>query len=374
MTSIHQHKTKKHRLKLLILCQQQFGYHIDTYFYCKYLSARYNITYLCWDYSLPKQAMEGITIVYISRTGNLLVRNLRYMLAAMSYLRHNCVDVCFNPYFRGCSLLRLFFPRQKFVLDIRSGYIKQHILSGKVYNFFLRLESIIFSHVTIVSMSLARKLKLQKKISILPLGSISISDNIKTFNDLKFLYVGTLSNRQIEKTIHGVSLFLQKQQIKTFSFLYTIIGDGDHGELEQLKALVNKLNLSCQVKLLGRIPFDQLKPYFDTHNIGVSFVPIIPCFDFQPVTKTFDSLLAGMPVIATATYENKLVINENNGVLIDDTIEGFASGIEEIHKKQGQYKSQNIRAAAQIYHWRLIVSNLEKYLLNVYNSKQPIEE
>ena len=162
LRSIHQHKSKKHGLKLLILGQQQFGYHIDTYFYCKYLSNRNNIAYLCWDYSMPKQTVEGVTVAYIARTGNILTRNLRFILAAMSYLRQNCIDVCFIPYFRGCSLLRLFLPWQKFVLDIRSGYVKKHILSGKVYDFFLRLESILFRHVTIISASLARKLILKK--------------------------------------------------------------------------------------------------------------------------------------------------------------------------------------------------------------------
>ena len=364
-------RTKRHRLSLLILCQNQFGYHIATYFYCKYLRNLHKVTYLCWEYSKPKQTMDDIDIVYVSRAGNLLVRNLRYILAALSYLRCHCVDVCFIKYFRGCSLLRIFYPWKKFVFDIRTGYIKQNILSGAVYNFFLRLESIVFSHITIISMSLAKKLRLGKKISILPLGSIQLSDNIKKFDNIKLLYVGTLSNRKIEKTIHGFSLFLQKQK-KAFSVTYTIIGDGDHDELRELKALVNKLNLKSQVKLLGRIPFDQLTPYFDTHNIGISFVPIEPCFDVQPATKTFDYLLAGMPVIATATTENKIVINKNNGVLIDDTIEDFATGIEKAYKNHGQFKSQTIRQAAQIYHWRLIVDNLEEYLLNIYNSTSSI--
>ena len=150
-------------------------------------------------------------------------------------------------------------------------------------------------------------------------------------------------------------------EVTDSGIIYTIIGDGDHGELERLKVLVNKLKLGSKVKLMGRVPFNLFRPYFDTHNIEISFVPIIPCFDCQPV-------------IATATFENQIVINENNGVLIDDTIEAFASGVEELHKKQGQYKSKTIREAAQIYHWRLIVSNLEEYLLNVYNSKASISK
>ncbi|CCK81817.1 glycosyltransferase [Desulfobacula toluolica] len=363
------YKASKTVLNLLILYQKQFGHHIDTYFYCKYLRDRHNITYLCWDYLMPKDAMEGINVIYISRAGNLLVRNLRYIRAVISYLRRNSVDVCFIVYFRGCSLLKLLLPKKNFVFDIRTGYIKQNVLSGMIYNFFLRLESIFFRHITVISKSLAEKLKLENKSKILSLGSIPISDRKGDFNDVKLLYVGTLLNRRIDKTIRGLYAFLQKNAAAENVIQYTIIGDSDHDELEQLKGLVQKLNLEKHVHLLGRIPFDQLKPHFDTHNIGVSFVPIIPCFDVQPPTKTFDYLLSGMPVIATSTSENKLVINKGNGVLIDDTIEGFASGIESIYKGHPQFKYQEIRSAAQRYHWRFIVDDLEQYLLSVCNSK-----
>lgn len=361
-------RLKTHRLNLLILCQTQFGFHMDTFFYCKYLCKQHNVTYLCWDFSIPKQTMKNINVIYISRTGNILMRNFRYIMAAISYLRLHRVDVCFIKYFRGCSILKLLFSRQKFVFDIRSTNIRSSYFSRIVYDFCMRLESIIFRYVTVISKSLAKKLNLQKKASILPIGSIQISDHIKKFEDIRLLYIGTLTNRQIDKTIQGFSLFLQQKSPKKLSVSYTIIGDGQHNELEQLKAMVNKLKLTEHIKLLGQIPFTQLKVYFDNHNIGISFVPITPYFDVQPVTKTFDYLLSGLAVIATATSENKLVINKNNGLLIDDTVDGFASGIEETYKKRNQYKSHAIMEAAQIYHWKIIVKHLEEYLLNIYNS------
>ena len=360
--------TKKKKLNLLILCQNQFGYHIDTYFYCKYLRNQHNITYLCWNYSMPEQSMDGVKIVSVSRNGNILIRNYRYILAAMRYMTHNCIDVCFIKYFRGCSLLRLFFPWKIFIFDIRSGYINQNFFLGWLYNSFLKFESIFFNHITVISKALAKKLNLHKKFSIIPLGSIPMSDKNKNFNTISLLYVGTLSNRQIHKTIQGIYFFLQKESKGHVPLIYTIIGDSDGNELEELEHLTNKLKLQNHVKLLGRIPYEQLRPHFDTHNIGVSFVPITPYFDVQPVTKSFDYLLSGMPVIATATSQNKLIINKTNGVLINDTIEDFAKGVEKIYNSSALFNSQAIREASQIYHWRLIVGELEKYLLQVYDA------
>ena len=66
-------------LKLLIIAQHQFGYHSDTYYYCKHLDRRFRISYICWDYGQKKLHLEGVRVVYISRQGNLLTRNLRFI-------------------------------------------------------------------------------------------------------------------------------------------------------------------------------------------------------------------------------------------------------------------------------------------------------
>jgi glycosyltransferase involved in cell wall biosynthesis len=150
---------------------------------------------------------------------------------------------------------------------------------------------------------------------------------------------------------------------------YTIVGDGTDDEVKNMKNNIEKLNLSNVVNMVGRVPFDALNTYFDNHNVGVSFVPITDYFDVQPVTKTFDYLLSGMPVLATATYENKLVINAVNGVLIRDSSEDFFDGLEEIFKMRKYYSSEKIRSSVSHYHWDKIVSEFGDYLCNLIKSK-----
>ncbi len=346
---------------LLIVDQRQFGSHLGTYHFSIYLNQKYNITVICWDYLLTKQDTNNFNVVYVSRSGNLIRRNIRFIYSVLNWLKINECDICFIKYFRGCSILKIFHPRLTYVFDIRTGAVNNNALFRFMYNAFMLFESLFFKNITIISESLSRKLKLSKKASILPLGSESISANPKTFDTLDLIYVGTLSGRDIEKSLLGFAKFYNHHK-NIIPMSYTIIGDGANNEVQILNRIVAKHALTQVVSIAGRIPFTQLEPYFKIHNVGVSFVPLTDYFDAQPVTKTFDYLLSGMPVIATATSENKLVINESNGVLIKDTADDFYQGIESILNNKNNYDSQQIINNSKKYSWKQIVDDFGNYL------------
>ena len=91
-----------------------------------------------------------------------------------------------------------------------------------------------------------------------------------------------------------------------------------------------------------------------------------PYFDCQPPTKTFEYLLSGMPVIATATYENSLVVNDGNGVLINDTADSFCEGLEKLANNRVVYNSEKILTTCKQYTWENIIHNdLKSYLIKV---------
>ena len=73
-----------------------------------------------------------------------------------------------------------------------------------------------------------------------------------------------------------------------------------------------------------------------------------------------------MPVIATNTRENASVVTEHNGVLIEDTPEGFYEGAKALARNRGAYDSNAIRTNALHHSWETIVhSNLIPYLCSV---------
>ena len=86
-------------------------------------------------------------------------------------------------------------------------------------------------------------------------------------------------------------------------------------------------------------------------------------FDFQPATKTFEYLMAGMPVIATKTYENKQVITPLNGVLINDNADSFAQGITTIFHDIESFDEKTIRQTVQNYDWAKIVNSMKENIL-----------
>jgi len=347
--------------KLVIIDQRQFGYHTGNYHYCKYLKNDFKVVYICWNQNYQKINMPDVRVIYVNRKRNMIFRSLLFLRHAINEL-DNDPAVVFIKYFKTVSLtLRLLRPTHIFVLDIRTGSVHKNQIIRKLHDTRLKLEARFFKNVTVISESLAEKLSISHKAHILPLGADVISSKNKTFKELNLLYVGTLHNRNIEITIHGFKKFYDefKNQI---TITYTIIGSGPNNEEVGLRDIVAKFGISEAVKMTGQIPHNQLASFFDNSNIGISYVPLTDYYDVQPVTKTFEYLLSGMPVIATNTSENRKVINQENGILVGETPENFYSGLKEIYRKREMFDSEKIRESSRDYTWENIVrNNMKKY-------------
>ena len=349
---------------LIIINSEQFGYHIDSYYYCKYLQGFDQISCICWDQGLPKITLEGVNVVYVSRSGG--------WRRVPNFLQH--LEKCakqFNPdqtiilvkYLKiMASLIRLKLRDYTHVLDIRTGDVSPNSLVRYCNDHLMRLEAKLYDNLTIISASLAKQLKLDHRARLVPLGSDEISSTDKSLDCINLLYVGTLQRRRLDTAIRGFELFCTDTEIPC---KLTIIGSSGGTEEADLGALVQQLGAQQRVFVLGPIPHNQLEPYFDSHNIGLSFIPMTPYYDVQPPTKTFEYLLAGMPVLATATSENANVINQANGVLISDSVEGVQKGLQQLSEHLEQYSSSAIRQDSQRFRWGTIVESLDKYLSNL---------
>jgi glycosyltransferase involved in cell wall biosynthesis len=347
--------------KLLFINQIQFGYHIDYLKYCKYLKSDFYITYLCWDYNWDKVSEDNIEIIYVSRSGNILSRNVRFIHEIIKLIRKELYHVIFVNYFRGCSIIPLLFNKRSIIhLDIRTGSVSRNDLSRSLYNILLSTESKFFRSVSIISSGLQKLLKITSRAYILPLGADPLIIDHKPEHKLSLLYIGTFNNRHLEETIDGVGLFLQKHQ--NFDLSYIIIGSGWGNESNQITNKIKMNGLADKVILKGYILQKDLVEYFEKSNLGVSYIPITPWFDFQPSTKTFEYLMAGIPVIATGTFENKKVVNETNGFIIDDNPVSFSECLEIFANKIDSFDEQLIRNSVEDYKWETIVLNLKDFI------------
>jgi glycosyltransferase involved in cell wall biosynthesis len=122
------------------------------------------------------------------------------------------------------------------------------------------------------------------------------------------------------------------------------------------------------VRFYGRVPYNKVEDFLKNANIGIVFLPMTPYYNHQPTTKLFEFLLAGIPVIATNTSENSSIVNESNGILIKDNVEGFVNGLKQISEKPEQLNEESIRNSVSSFTWEAIVSqHLKPVLLKTLN-------
>lgn len=352
------------RKKILFINRIQFGYHTNSYNYCRYLKDEFDITYIGFDTAKKKIEELGVNVYYVPYEGSFLTKGINFIKFCRNHIKTNQVDLIFVLYFQLSSLLRVGISPNKFILDIRTGAVGTTSKKRAIVDAIMRFESRFFKHITIISESLRDKLGFNaKKCHILPLGADELSTTDKSFEAIHLLYVGTLSFRDIEKTIFALSNFIQKYKHEKIEITYDIFGSGTVESEQLLRASIDKTSLENIVTFHGRKNHKELQHYFDHCNVGVAYIPIVDYFEAQPSTKIFEYARAGLVNIATSTYENRRLITECNGVLCDDTIDSFCDALETVHIHNEKWNSQQIRKSLEDFSWENIINNnLKKYL------------
>ena len=349
---------------LLIINKVPFGYHTDSYKYCQYLKNYFNITYICFNTNKEEISEDGVEVVYLPYKGSFIYRGIGFIRSCRKYIKNHNIDLVFIVYMQMASLLKLTFPSEKFILDIRTGAVGTTYIKRKIFDAIMIFESIFFKNITIISECLREKLNLEaKKCHILPLGADTLSETEKSFKTMKLIYVGTLDSRNIHETVLGLLAFLKKLSDKKIEITYDIFGSGTIDEENLLLKTIAETNLQGIVKFHGRKTHEELKPYFDICNIGISYIPITDYYECQPPTKTFEYINSGLLCIGTSTHENEKLITDDNGVLCNNNIKSFVGALEQVYNNREKFNSQQIRATLIKYKWEEIVeNNLKVYL------------
>ena len=359
---------------LVYISTIQFGYHIDAHKHCQYLKEDFKITYICFDYGYPKIKETGIEIIYVPWNGSYVSKGINFIKTCLKIIKSEKIDFIFAVYFPLVSLFKLLSPNKNVILDIRTGSINTSRKSRIITNNLIRFESFFFKKITVISESLALKLKLNmKKVFILPLGSDILSTNNKTFNNLKLFYIGTLDGRNIHQTIYGLKLFLDLYIDPNIDLSYDIVGYGTEACENIINKAIEDTGLQKKVVFHGRKTHEESKNFFDNCNVGVSYIPITEYYDCQPPTKTFEYINAGMVCIATETQENKKIINTDNGVLCKDSAEDFCNALTLIAKDITRWDSHCIRKTLAHNNWANISENLKVFILD-HEQKDGVEK
>jgi glycosyltransferase involved in cell wall biosynthesis len=357
--------------KILFLYYTQFGYHTDLYMYGKYLdSQKYEVHYFCFDLNLPKIDLNNVEVHYQPLTSNRISNYLKYFYNLNKLLTKEKFDVIFHVDSRYPLIIRMLNLFKPIILDIRSGD-----LSNNKYKLWIKNKQIAFStkfyrNVSIISESLRDTLNLDRnRTKIIPLGAEKLLTKTKDFQQIRLFYIGSIDHRNIQETILGLSLYLKSE--KAFQNIsYDIVGFGKPNVVDQLNSTIISEGLTNKVIFHGRKKIDELFFFFEKCNIGIAYLPQTKSYDCQPVTKLFEYLLAGMPVIATNTLENRLVMKPEFGEITEDNPVDFAKSLEKIILNREKYNSEQIKESCAGFEWENIVkSKLEPYLDGVLSDK-----
>ena len=349
--------------RLIIINPQQLGVNTDYVMYLKYLKPHYDeIKFITVNQGYIKVNVDSINISYVPYCKIVLFSYILFLLFSIFYiLCHSGVVMSSN--FKGCRYIKMLFPFRKMVVNIRTVSVSANPIYESAHNLRIKNDVLNYDRIVMISEGGAKQLKLPlNKTFIVSLGADVISNKVKSYIDtINLLYVGTLTGRNILQTVIGIKMFLDHAN-DSFSLTYDIVGDGD--EYDQISKYIIENNLSEVVSLHGFVPYDSLSYYFDRCNIGVSFVPIKNCYMYQPPTKTYEYINSGLFCIATDTYANRMVINKNNGCLIQDNAEAFMNAIISFCEKRYSISDQRIRYSGEKYVWKNIVENQLLPVLN----------
>lgn len=242
------------------------------------------------------------------------------------------------------------------------------------YNNKILKESEVFENITIITDEVRKLLKIpEDKCNILPLGGktlIKLEDDLNLDLDKKIslIYVGTFTRRRIIDTVKAFNKLSEKYNGENLE--YKLIGffENDIDE-KMLLEEINK-NQFNNIKYLGRVKNEELGKYFLESNIGVAFIPITEYFTNQPATKTYEYLFNGLFVIATSTIENQKVVNNKNGILIDDTEEAFYDALEYLYNNKVSFSRREIINTINNNSWENISLELGKYFNNILENNK----
>lgn len=265
-------------------------------------------------------------------------------------------------------LYGLFFPKRNFYIQLYTLSVDKNKIKRFLLNKILQFNLRFFNHVFVANENMRKKLSIpERKVIKANIGYPDYGFKPKDYSDLKLIYLGTLHQRDVWKTVYGLKIFLEKNPAFISKIKYNIIGNGKPEDIVRLKASIIETKLSDIITYHGPLPTETVKEFIQSSNIGIAFVPLVDYYQ-NSSTKTLEYLIAGLPVIATRKEFCVNIVKEEYGSLCEDTPESFANALEDICSKVQFFVPKDIREKHLTFSMDSIIRNeFVPQLLRVIN-------
>lgn len=350
-------KMKKHN-KILIIQREQFGYLTDVLKYAEHISDKYDVKVVSMDYEKTQiNISNDVKVVYLKRFSSQILNAISLFTGCIFHIIKSNYKFIFIEHFPYCRFVKWILWWKKLHIDVRTLSITEDNRQRDLKNKKLNDDVNAFDSASFITEAVKAALTLKPTLRtyILPLGGDSLSEKKKKFDKMSLLYVGTLHKRNIIHTVEAVHKFIERNP--DVPLHYDIVGGGDEKEQEKIEKYIITHNLQKYIGYHGAVPYTKLQQFFDQCNIGLSYIPIIDCYQNQPPTKTFEYILSGLFCVATQTNENKKIITPKNGILHNDNSESLLMALENVWNIRTTLDSDEICSTLSEHRWPKVVEN-----------------
>ena len=336
----------------------------------------YKVKILCWDREythgelVSKLADERVEIIRLGYKASFgegmknIVPYLRFQMAMRRWLKkhkneYDLVHACdFDTAFFSLGVAKM--CRKKFIFDIfdficgEAKTIFQRLIKKLQYKIISKADATIICNEDRKKQIIGSN---PKRLAVIHNSPPRIESKTRRINqsECKIVYVGILSNNR-----------LLKEEVEVFKkhndWVFLVGGFGLHEEY--FKEAAKRYN---NIKYYGKIAYDKTIALESEADIMLAiYDPSIENHRFAAPNKFYEALMLGKPLIMVKeTGMSTEVQNNDIGVVIDYTSEGFERGIEELLSRKSEWSEMAIRMK-DLYNKQYSWEIMEQRLTDLY--------
>ncbi len=144
---------------------------------------------------------------------------------------------------------------------------------------------------------------------------------------ISLIYIGSISGpRGRDVMLEGMADVIRHQD----SVHLTMVG-ADPEQLAYCGQRISQLGLESHVEVLGRVPGHELPALLAKADMGICLWEDRLWWRYNPPTKLFEYLVAGLPVLASDIRTHTRYIRDgHNGLIFDYSVKGFSSIVQRL--------------------------------------------
>lgn len=185
-------------------------------------------------------------------------------------------------------------------------------------------------------------------------SGVALSDMTRNDDEpVRLLYVGSVhQDRGRDVMLEAMAIANASNRIAHL----TIVGASDE-QANYCRESVQRLGIGDSVSIHGRVPGQMIPGFMQEADAGLCLWEDLPWYRYNPPTKLFEYLVAGLPVLASnIRTHTQYVQNGLNGMIFDYESASLAKAIKRLSNTRNQLAFMKTQAmdSSHVYLWQSI--------------------